>query len=139
MTTMEAKPVISETVFNLELSSRTTVKAELHEHMLKSVLKIGKEAHDKFCGLKPILNAVHMVFDIITSIIKFDTVKVDYKTYLDSNYSGKHHMLRNILGSGDKQCVFGRVQGLIRKSAAGAVARPPHPRRLKIGNVKIED
>ena len=32
-----------------------------------------------------------------------------------------------------------RITIFLKKSAAGAVARPLHPRRLKIGDVKIED
>ena len=91
------------------------MKAELTEHMLRLVLEVGKKAHDKFCGLKPILDVARMVIDIVTSVIKFDTVKVDYETCLDSDYSGKYRMLGNALGSGDKQCAFGRVQGLVSK------------------------
>ena len=81
--------LIVETVLNLELRARTPMKAEPHKHMIKSVLMIDKETHDKFCGLKLIFNVVCMVFNIITSIIKFNTIKVNIKTYLDSNYSSK--------------------------------------------------
>ena len=106
---------IAGTIFDLELRPRTTVKAELHEHMLRSELAISMVAHDKFCGLKFILNVARMVFDIIASIIKFDTAKVDIKTYLDSHYGGKQCTLGKVQGSGDKQCAFGRVQGFISK------------------------
>ena len=50
---------------------------------------VNKEAHDKLCGLKTTFNVAHTVFSIIASSIKFDTIKVDIKTYLDSDYGGK--------------------------------------------------
>ena len=89
-------------ILNLEIKARTPVKTELYKPMLKSGLVVNKEAHDKFCGIRLTLNVARMVFDIIASSMKFDTIKVDIKTYLDSDYSGKQCVFRKVQGSGDK-------------------------------------